>query len=248
MSWLINFFTSSIGRKLIMSLTGLFLIVFLLVHLIGNFQLLVSDGGQAFNEYAKFMTTNPLIKTTSYGLYAFIVLHAVQGIAIWAKNRSARGQKYAVKKTRAVGTSAAASSNMALLGTIVLVFLFLHMGDFWWAMKWDAVPMADCYDGDVYQDLYAKVYISFKQPWIVVAYLVGLVGLAFHLLHGFQSAFQTLGINHKKYTPLIRGLGWAYSILVPLGFAAMPLFFYFMADIPDADIAKRIGEFTWWIN
>jgi len=173
MSWLTNFFTSSIGRKLIMSLTGLFLISFLIVHLIGNFQLLLADGGQAFNEYAKFMTTNPLIKTTSYGLYFFILLHAVQGLVIWAKNKSARGQKYAVKKTRAVGTNATASSNMALLGTIVLVFLFLHMGDFWWAMKTSSNFPTETYDGTVYQDLYAKVYISFKKPWIVVAYLIG---------------------------------------------------------------------------
>jgi len=210
--------------------------------------LLLADGGQAFNEYAKFMTTNPLIKTTSYGLYFFILLHAVQGLVIWAKNKSARGQKYAVKKTRAVGTNATASSNMALLGTIVLVFLFLHMGDFWWAMKTSSNFPTETYDGTVYQDLYAKVYISFKKPWIVVAYLIGLIGLAFHLLHGFQSAFQTLGINHSKYTPMIKGLGWIISILIPIGFAVMPLYFFFGVEIPAEEVTKRIGDFTWWLN
>ena len=208
-----------------MSLTGLFLISFLLVHLIGNLQLLVNDGGEAFNIYAKFMTTNPIIKTTSYLLYAFILIHTVQGIALWMKNRSARGTGYAVKKTKAVNTSAFASSNMGWLGTIILVFLILHMYQFWLQMKMDALPYAT-YDGVQVKNLYEPVRLAFEDPLYVVIYVVSMVVIAFHLWHGFQSAFQTLGLNHKKYTPFIQGLGKVYSVLIPLGFAIIPIFFF----------------------
>ena len=227
MKWLINFLTSSIGRKLIMSLTGLFLIIFLLVHLVGNLQLLANDGGDSFNSYAYFMTTNPLIKTTSYGLYFFILLHAFLGIVIWSKNRAAKGSKYAVRSNAEVTW---ASKNMALLGTLVLAFMFLHMGDFWYKMKFtDQLAMVSVSGMDTpVKDLYAQVAHSFANPYIVAAYIIGLIALAFHLWHGFQSAFQTLGWNHKKYTPIVQGLGKIFSIIVPLGFAIIPLYYFFV--------------------
>ena len=225
MKWLINFFTSSIGQKLVMSLTGLFLISFLPIHLLGNFQLIYDDSGQDFNEYAHFMTGNPVIKSISYGLYFFIVLHAIQGILIWFRNRKAKGPNYKVKTNQ---NSSFASRNMALLGTLILAFLFIHMGDFWWKMKMGETNMV-LYEGMDHQvqDLYEKVAISFSNPMIVITYILGLIALAFHLLHGFQSAFQTLGINHKKYTPFIQFLGKAYSIVIPLLYAVLPLYFYF---------------------
>ncbi|MFK8104170.1 MAG: succinate dehydrogenase cytochrome b subunit [Saprospiraceae bacterium] len=228
MSWFSNFLTSSIGRKLIMSLTGLFLISFLIVHLIGNLQLFYDDGGQAFNIYAAFMVSNPLIKFVSIGLYFFIVLHTVQGLILWSKNRSAKGSKYAVSNTK---TTSFASRNMALLGTFVLAFLFIHMGDFWFKMKFggsDALNMVT-YPGQeaAVKNLYEKVAYSFSNPLIVAAYLIGLLALAFHLMHGFQSAFQSLGINHKKYTPLIQKIGLAFSIIIPLAYAIIPIFFFF---------------------
>jgi succinate dehydrogenase / fumarate reductase cytochrome b subunit len=249
MSWFSSFITSSLGRKLIMSLTGIFLILFLIVHLIGNLQLVMGDGGEAFNRYAYFMTHNKFIKVTSYGLYLFIILHAIQGVLLWQKNRSARGVNYAVKVTRTVGTNGFAAKNMMYLGILILAFLLLHMGDFWWAMKSKNLP-TETYAGSVtdYQDLYIKVYVSFKQLWVVIAYLVGLLALAFHLLHGFQSAFQTLGLNHKKYTPWIKTLGVAYSILVPLGYAVLPVYFYLLTDIPDPALAERIESFQWLIQ
>ncbi len=224
MSWVSNFLTSSIGKKLIMSLTGLFLISFLVVHLAGNLQLLANDGGKSFNVYAYFMTHNPFIKTISFGLYAGILLHAIQGILIALKNRSAKGSRYAVS----TGANASfASKNMALLGTLIFAFLLIHMGDFWFKMKFGAVDMV-AYDGIDYkvQDLYDKVLTSFKNPLVVVAYLVGLIALALHLLHGFQSAFQTLGLNHKKYTPFIKGMGVIFSILVPIAYAIIPIYFF----------------------
>ena len=225
MSWLISFFRSSIGRKLIMSLTGIFLITFLIVHLIGNLLLLNNDGGEAFNTYAYFMTNNPLIKTVSYGLYFFILLHSVQGILLAVYNKRAKGSKYAVNTYE---NSSWASKNMALLGILIFAFLMLHMGDFWWKMKQNQLDMVSYAGFDhAVKDLYTRVSIAFKELWIVIAYLVGLLALFFHLWHGFDSAFQTLGLRHKKYTPLISAVGKAYSILVPIGFAIIPLYIYF---------------------
>lgn len=227
MKWLINFFTSSIGRKLIMSLTGLFLILFLVIHLLGNLQLLVDDGGVTFNAYAYMMTHNPLIKVVAYGNYFFILLHAVMGFMLWSKNRAAKGSTYAVRSDAKVSW---ASKNMALLGTLILAFIFIHMGDFWFKMKFtDQLAMVSIEGMDVQvKDLYTQVATTFANPLLVVAYLVGLATLSFHLWHGFQSAFQTLGLNHPKYTPLIGGLGKAYAILIPLGYAIIPLYYFFV--------------------
>lgn len=226
MSWVSRFLTSSLGKKLIMSLTGLFLILFLVVHLAGNLQLLYPDGGDAFNGYAYFMTHNPLIKVISYGLYAFILIHAVQGWIIWRQNRIARGkERYAVKITRATGTSSFASRYMAALGTIIFVFLLIHMYQFWLQMKMDRLNYV-VVDGKEVKDLYEPVVFAFTNPGFVAFYVLSMVVIAIHLWHGFQSAFQTLGINHRKYTPAIKFIGKAYSILIPLGFALIPIYMY----------------------
>lgn len=228
-NWFTQYLTSSVGRKLTMSLTGLFLIIFLIVHLLGNFQLLKDDGGEAFNKYTYFMTHNPLIKTISYGLYFFIILHTVQGLMIWAYNRKAKGQSYAVKTTPP-GVKWA-SSNMALLGTLILFFLIIHMGDFWLKMKMgelDTHTYEDFVNGEPIADLYSRVSVAFQNPLLVASYVIAQIVLFFHLSHGFQSSFQTLGVNHPKYTPFIKGLGLVYSVLIPLGFAAIPILFYFL--------------------
>ena len=225
MKWIFKFFTSSIGQKVIMSLTGLFLILFLVVHLIGNLQLLLDDNGLAFNGYAYFMTNNPLILFTSIGLYFFIVLHAIQGILIWLKNRKARVADY--NKTSSSSNSFA-SRNMASLGLLILVFLGIHMGDFWFKMKNGQLPMVDHPDVDVkVANLYAAVETSFAEWWIVLIYVISMIGLALHLNHGFQSAFQTLGLTHKKYTPAINFVGKAYSIVIPTLFAIIPIYYFF---------------------
>lgn len=224
MSWVSNFLTSSIGQKLVMSLTGLFLILFLVVHLIGNLQLLINDGGQAFNEYAYFMTHNKLIKTVSYLLYAFIVIHAIQGILIWRKNRMARSSRYAVNKSNGASW---ASRNMGWLGVVILAFILVHMYQFWLQMKLGNTEMVS-YGGKEVKDLYSLVSLAFKDIGFVIFYVASMVFIAFHLWHGFQSAFQTLGLNHKKYTPFIQGLGKVYAIVVPLGFALIPLVFFFL--------------------
>lgn len=222
MSWFSKFLTSSIGQKTVMALTGLFLIVFLAVHLLGNLQLLQQDEGRAFNVYAYFMTHNPVIKTTSYLLYAFILLHAVQGILLMRQNRAARGEKrYAVSHIR---SNERASRIMGPLGIIILVFIVLHMYQFWFQMHWGDLRMV-LYDGTDHEvkDLYVLVTEMYKKLVFVLFYVVSMAVVGFHLWHGFWSAFQTLGLNHKKYTPVIKWIGAAYAIIVPALFALIPI-------------------------
>ncbi|MEO6132712.1 MAG: succinate dehydrogenase cytochrome b subunit [Saprospiraceae bacterium] len=226
MKWILRLLNSSIGQKLIMSLTGIFLVLFLIVHLSGNLQLLAHDNGESFNIYAAFMSHNLFIRIISIGLYSFILLHAIQGLALYFTNRKSKGPYSSRGKVEGADWPA---RSMALLGILIFAFLLLHMGDFWWKMRFtDSLPLITYpgHDKPV-EDIYSRVHIAFQQLWIVIAYLVGVIALAFHLVHGFQSAFQTLGLNHKKYTPLIKGIGWIYSILFPLGFAILPLYHYF---------------------
>ena len=226
MSWFSNFLTSSIGQKIVMALTGLFLVLFLIVHLLGNLQLLKDDGGEAFNVYAYFMTHNPLIKAVSYVLYASILLHAVQGILIWQRNRGARGdQGYAVHFAR---PAERASRNMAWIGIILFVFILLHLYQYWFQMHWGNLVYVeyDTTDHPV-KDLYALVAASYTNLGFVLFYVVSMVVVGFHLWHGFWSAFQTLGLSHQKYTPLIQWAGKAYAVAVPALFALIPLWMYF---------------------
>lgn len=227
MNWLRSFLTSSLGQKVVMSLTGIFLLLFLCVHLIGNLQLLAHDDGKSFNLYTYFMTHNPLIKTVSYLLYTGILIHSIQGIALWLSNRKAAGgmKRYAVHST---STSNFAARNMAWLGILIFIFLFLHLKDFWYVMKFTDQLAMITYDGQDHavKNLYSQVAIEFKEVWVIVIYTIGMIVLAFHLWHGFSSAFQTMGLNHPKYTPLIKAIGKAYSIIVPVGFAVIPIIFY----------------------
>ena len=228
MSWLSNFLASSIGQKVVMSLTGLFLILFLLVHLVGNLQLLYDDGGTAFNIYANFMKSNPLIKIVSYGLYFFILLHSIQGIVLWRKNRAARGtDRYAVNSSH--GTSFA-SRNMAWLGIVIFIFLVIHMWQFWYPVMTGGVDLVPIeHDGHIKEvkNLYALVALAFKEWWYVLFYVVSMIIVGFHLYHGFESSFQTIGWNHKRFSNLIRAIGIVYAMAIPLGFALIPVYFYF---------------------
>ena len=209
-----------------MSLTGLFLILFLIVHLVGNLQLLTDDGGQSFNLYSAFMSENPFILMISLCLYTFIILHSVQGILLYFANKKAKGSY--TSKGNVAGASWN-SKNMALLGILIFAFLCLHMGDFWVKMRFTDQLALVSYPGHEkpVQDMFTRVHVAFQELWIVIVYLIGVVALMLHLIHGFQSAFQTLGLNHKKYTPVIKGIGWIYTIAISLGFAIIPLFHYF---------------------
>lgn len=223
MSWFSETFTSSIGRKLLMSLTGIFLILFLIIHLLGNLAIFNDDGGVAFNAYSVFMSTNALIKTVSYLLYLTIVAHAIIAGWLWISNKKARPQGYAVSSANENSTWA--SRSMMLLGSLVLVFIIIHLKDFWWQFKMGGSEFALDEGGN--KNLYALVVEQFKSPVTLVIYLIGLVALAVHLWHGFQSAFQTLGLEHQRYTPAIRFIGKIYSIVIPAGFAAMPIYIFF---------------------
>ncbi len=224
MSWIIKMLSSTLGKKLLMSLTGLFLISFLLIHLIGNLAIFSNDGGLAFNSYALFMTTNPLIGAASYLLYGGIVLHLIVAIILYFGNNSARPFKYKVVNAKSNSTWAARS--MSLLGSLVLIFIVLHLKDFWWQYKHDG-GYQFAIDANGNKDLYALVVLKFKTTFSLVTYLIGLFALFLHLSHGFQSAFQTLGLQHEKYTPTIKVIGMAFSIIVPLAYASMPLYIYF---------------------
>jgi len=223
MNWFTNFFSSTLGRKVIMSLTGLFLILFLVVHLIGNLQLLKSDQGQAFNIYAQFMTSNPFIIVISYVNYAFILIHIIWSIQLTSRNRRARGPEgYAVNRNASHWTS----RNMGILGTFILIFLVIHLRSFWYEMHWGGIPTAT-YEGAEYKNLYRVVDTAYGDIWFVVLYVVSMALLAFHLFHGFGSAFQTLGLNHIKYNPVIKFAGVAFAIIVPALFALIPVYMYF---------------------
>lgn len=217
---------SSIAKKYWMALTGLFLCLFLVGHLLGNLQLLlpVSEASDSFNLYAKFMTTNPVVKILSYITYFSILFHIVDGILITIQNKKARPVAYAFNKPSA--NSSWTSRNMGLLGTVLLFFLIVHMRSFWYEMHFGEMPIT-LIDGQEFKDLYLITTQAFEQLWYVIFYVVCMVAVAFHLSHGFSSAFQTLGANHPKYNQLVKKIGFAFGIIIPAAFAIIPLAIYF---------------------
>ncbi|MBC7915407.1 MAG: succinate dehydrogenase cytochrome b subunit [Pyrinomonadaceae bacterium] len=251
-------FSSTLGKKLIMSLTGLFLSLFLIVHLIGNLQLFNDDAGKAFNEYSYLMTHFLPIKIVSYLLYLSIILHAVYAVVVTLNNKKARPVGYAQYNGSA--NSSWSSRNMGILGTILLVFIVIHMKSFWWeyhngglpytqyvtelqnpeAVTVTTLPVSsvelmhssyiDAQSGTqvvIAKDLYKIVVDAFGNLWYVALYVVAMIAMGFHLYHGFQSGFQTLGFDHNKYFPAIKFLGlWVFGILIPAVFAAMPIYIY----------------------
>ena len=312
------FIKSSLAKKYYMALTGLFLCLFLVGHLLGNLQMIFKtgeEGKRIFNEYAYFMTHNPAVMLLSYLTYFSILFHAADGIALLIQNKRARPVKYAYSKPSA--NSSWTSRYMALLGTLVLVFIATHMSNFWWKMKYTTeVPLHSYYSetsqdtmylthkgeqittaqlrmigdtegtqlimradkmnqsieqefntyvntnelstvqlealeveknkqlrkedevlGEGYKDLHTVVMRFFSRenrsesglPYGllgVVFYVLSMSVLSFHLWHGFSSAFQSLGLNHPKYTPLIGLIGRGFAIIVPLLFAVIPVVVY----------------------
>ena len=222
---------SSIVKKYWMALTGLFLCLFLVGHLVGNLQLLIDPANGAkdiFNDYAYFMTHNPLIKIMSYLTYFSILVHAIDGIVLTIQNRKARPIKYAYNKPSA--NSKWASRQMALLGSLILAFIILHMNAFWAKMHWGDLEIYATAENPAVKDLYGLTMYAFNGPESLahgIIYTIAMIVLGFHLSHGFQSAFQTLGLNHKKYTPIIKMKSTAFAIIVPLLFAIIPWFIKF---------------------
>lgn len=235
MATVASVFETTIGRKFLMSLTGLFLMLFLVIHMAGNFQLVIvadnietteiNEKQLVFNEYTKSMATSPLIKVASYVTYAAILLHIFISIGLTIKNRQARPVKYAFSKPSA--NSAFSSRNMMIFGSLILIFLIIHLSNFFYKYKFGEPDL----DPSGLKDMYTIVVYSFKQGWYVLLYVLSMAGISFHLWHGFQSAFQSLGINHKAYTPVIKTIGYGFSIIIPLLFAIIPVWVYLFVEL-----------------
>lgn len=204
-----------------MGCTGIFLVLFLLVHSTVNALIFFNDGGLYYNAIAHFLGTNYIIHVLEVGLFLFFILHIIQGFLVYAKNRAARPVGY--QQNNASENSNWYRRSMMILGSIILLFLIIHLKDFWFPNRF--IGIGEDTNGN--EDLYTEMKLLFQGVFPVVLYLIGVFALAWHLLHGFESAFQTLGLNHKKYTSVIRVIGIAYSIIIPLLFASMPLAFHF---------------------
>lgn len=214
-----KFFASSIGKKFSMALTGVSLILFLIVHAGINSCIFLNDEGATFNEVAHFMSHNWIMRFLEIGLFTGFIIHIVQGLILWKQNSEARPVGYHVNK--AGMNSKWYSRSMGLLGSLLLIFLVLHLRHFYVDSR------VALYSGDRPHDLYLEMKEIFSSGTVVIIYLAGLVALFWHLIHGFQSAWQTLGINHKRYTPILKSIGWGYAIIICVTFALMPLLFYF---------------------
>jgi succinate dehydrogenase / fumarate reductase cytochrome b subunit len=218
-------FGSSLIKKYWMALTGLFLISFLVVHASVNAMIFWNDGGVTFNMVAHFFGTNILIRTMEIVLFLGLIAHVVDGLMLWSQNRAARPVKYAMEK----GSTNRRwySASMGILGTLILLFLILHLWHFWVKSR-HIVGSLEPYGLDAagQENLFAVMQDTFKWPAAVVIYVLGCFSLFWHLLHGFKSAFQSLGLNHKRYNPIISACGTAFSIVVPAVFAAMPIGVY----------------------
>jgi succinate dehydrogenase / fumarate reductase, cytochrome b subunit len=220
-------FGSSLTKKFWMALTGLFLITFLLVHCAVNAAIFVNDGGETFNKFAHFMGTNIIIRSMEIVLFLGLLAHIVDGLMLYFQNRKARPIPYA--KQNNSKSSTWYSRSMALLGTLILLFLVIHLRDFWLKSRITELSVIDqhlYYDGVKHDNLFGEMQLVFKELWIVIVYVLGCISLFWHLLHGFKSAFQSLGLNHNKYKGAIAIVGDAFSVIIPAIFAAMPIAMY----------------------
>jgi succinate dehydrogenase / fumarate reductase, cytochrome b subunit len=211
----LKMFYTTVGRKLVMALTGLFLCVFLIEHLYGNLQLYKMDGGKAFNGYGEFLVHNILIRTVEYGLFAFVLIHIIDALYLTLENRKARPVRYAVPQSSANSTWF--SRNMGLTGSVILVFFVVHLKTFFIAHRFLGAETGMAYD----------VAAAFQSHWYAALYLVSMVILGAHLNHGFQSALQTLGLNSLKYMKSLKVIGSVFALVIMVGFASFPIMFYF---------------------
>ena len=216
MTWK-QLFTSSIGKKILMALTGFFLIIYLIVHAALNALIFYNDDGATFNAGASFLLHNYVVRFLEIGLFATFILHVAQGLFLWKQNRGARKIGYAKQNfPREIKWY---SRYMGWLGTFLLLFLVMHLYHFWASTK------HELYFNGPAIDLYQEMKIIFTNPVWFTLYMIGLVSLLFHLLQGFQSAFQTFGINHRRWTPIIKGIGVFYAVVICILFAMMPVSF-----------------------
>ena len=203
-------------------LSGLFLVLFLLGHLLGNLQLFIpgEDGQKQFNEYALFMTTNPAVKILSVLTYSSIILHTVLTLFLVFQSSNARDVKYLQSSGNANSTWG--SKNMAILGTLILVFIVIHMKSFWYEMHFGVIGL----DPWGNKDLHTVTVTAFNELWYVLFYVLSMVVLAIHLKHGVESVFQTLGIKTRRYVSLIHKAAYGFALIVPAAFASIPIYLY----------------------
>lgn len=209
-----------------MALTGIFLISFLLVHVGLNACIFAdwvdtTDNGEMFNKAAHFMGSTIVTRILEIVLFAGFIVHIIQGYVIEAKNRSRRQQGYKINLGSRGSTWM--SRSMALLGTLIFLFLILHISKFWWSSRVTHDLDAVNYNGVEMHNLFLRMYQVFQEPIIVLVYLIGVAALGFHLVHGFHSAFRSMGVHNKKYLSLLKGLGYGFTVLVCVGFALMPI-------------------------
>jgi len=211
-----RYICSSIGKKQVMAITGLMLVMFLLAHLIGNFLFLL--GPDAFNSYGHAMINNPLLIPMELGLLAIFVSHLV--LAIWTtiENKSARPTPYYFKTTRGGGSNFA-SSTMPYTGLVILIFLIAHLIHF----KYGTYYTTTVSEVEM-RDLYKLVVEYFQNKIWVLWYIFAMISTGVHVSHGFQSVFQSLGINHPRFTPTIKKMSWGVGLFIGIGFSALAVF------------------------
>jgi succinate dehydrogenase / fumarate reductase, cytochrome b subunit len=215
---MLHFLRSSVGKKFIMGLSGLALTGFVFAHMTGN--LLVFKGAEAYNMYGHFMTHNPAYPLISWGLVLMMLVHAFLGILLTKENHSARPSAYAVQASPAKSVSTA-SKTMIFSGSILLVFIITHLATFKYGTHYEVE-----YAGQTVRDLHRLMVEAFQNPAFVVWYVVALIVMGVHLRHGVSSIFQSLGLNHPRYTPAIKWVGIVYAIVVAAGFISQPIYVY----------------------
>lgn len=220
-------FTSSVGKKLVMGITGISLVGFLVIHVGLNLTIFndlfdKEDNGDMFNRAAHFMGSSMVIRATEILLFAGIILHVVQGYILEMQNRAKRRQGYAIN----LGNRGSKwySRSMGILGTLLLLFLIMHVAHFWVPSR---ITGLEEVEGKNYHNLFNEMVVVFQNPLIVVLYVIGCISLAYHLLHGFTSVFRTFGVHNRRYLALLKTIGAAFSIIVPFLFAMMPIAIYF---------------------
>ena len=210
----VSTFYTTIGSKLVMALTGVFLMIFLILHLSGNFLLLSGDGGAAFDAYAQFMSTNPLIRASEFILAAGFLIHIIQGLSLAAKNNKSRNKRY---KVATKSPASAFSKIMVVSGSIVLIFLLIHLYQFWFQHRFIEEEGAS---------MYATTRQTLAHPAFSIIYIAGIITLCFHLIHGFQSAFQSLGLQvNQRIKNRLTIAGYIYAVAICLGFITIPIYF-----------------------
>ena len=216
------YFSSKIFQKTLAALSGGFLVLFLVGHLAGNLQLFIPGelGQKQFNAYALFMTTNPAVIALSYVTYASIILHSILTVYLVIKSKLARPIKYQVSSGNS--NSSWASRNMAFLGTMLLIFIIIHLRSFWYEMHFGDIGI----DKWGNKDLHTVTVSAFQNIFYTGFYILSMLMLAFHLSHGVGSAFQTLGLNTSKYEKSITFFGKGIAIIIPLIFATIPIVLY----------------------